>query len=97
METLPAKLFEGAEGEKERAARMGRFLILEECGYFGTPTNVALAMGDYKGSFAAAVRRRFSNIYGNSDGCSAADLEVAAELLGVFEAVYETELERPEQ
>lgn len=94
---IPSSLFKDADGEREKAARLGRFVLLEEMGYFGTPTNVALARGEYEGSFVAAVRRRFSNTYGDTAGCHPADIEVAAEMLGVTDLIYETQLEMPEE
>lgn len=93
---IPNSLFKDADGEREQAARLGRFVLLEELGYFGEATNVALARGEYEGSFVAAVRRRFSNIYGDTRGCDPADIEIAAEMLDVFDLVYETPIETPE-
>lgn len=94
---IPDKLFEGAEGERDRAARMGRFLLLNELGYFGEKTNMVLARGEYKGSFVAAVRKRFSGLYGDVAGCHPADIEVAATMLGVEDLIFETQLEMPEE
>lgn len=84
------KLLEGCTPE-ERAARIGRLAILEEMGFFGDRTNIALAKNEGPGTWTARVRRRFSGIYGNTEGCEAADLEVAAEMLGVFDDVYDIE------
>lgn len=96
MEIYPSVLFEGADGERERAMRLGRFLILRELGFFGDETNIKLSIADGEGSWIAQVRRKFSNTYGDVGGCHPADIEVAAEMLGVFELVFETELEKVE-
>lgn len=92
-EVPPAELFEGltADDTAERAARIGRFLILEEMGYFGEQTNLTLALAQGDGSWVGQVRRRFSNTYGDVAGCHPADIEVAAEMLGVFDDVYDVE------
>ena len=92
-ERLPKELFEGLDDDDitERVARIGRFLILEEMGYFGEQSNIILALADDEGSWVAQVRRRFSNTYGDVAGCHLADLEVAAEMLGVFDDVYNVE------
>ena len=89
---VPPKLLEDCSDEAERAALLGRFAVLDELGYFGEETSLKIALGNYKGTFTAAVRRRFSNVYGNVEGCSAADIEVAAELLGVLDDVYDYDL-----
>jgi hypothetical protein len=87
----PPELLEGTV-DPERAARIGRWLVLQEMGFFGDQTNLKIAEGRYKGSFIAAVRKRFSGLYGNTDGCAAADIEVAMEMLGVFDDIYDYEL-----
>lgn len=93
---LPDELFEGltTDDVDERAARVGRFLILDEMGFFGDKTNLRLALAEDDGSWVAQVRRCFSNTYGDVAGCHPADLEVAAEMLGVFDEVYDIEAER---
>jgi hypothetical protein len=88
---IPHELFAGCETEEERAARLGRFLVLQECGFFGKDTNLNLALAQGKGSWTAQVRRRFSGIYGDVRGCDPADLEIAAEMLGVFPDIYNIE------
>lgn len=92
MEKLTEELFTGNESLEERLAVVGRFAVLCELGYFGDKTNVSLARGNYKGRFNAGVRKRFSGIYGNTEGCSRGDIEVAAELLGVYDDIYNFEL-----
>lgn len=93
MEEIPDDIFEGLNPSEtiERAARVGRFLILEEMGFFGQKTNIDLAKAAGSGSWVAQVRKRFSGIYGDVAGCHPADLEVAAEMLGVFDEVYDYE------
>lgn len=91
MET-PKELFEGCTDDAERAARLGRFAVLDELGFFGEETSLKIALGNYKGTFTAAVRRRFSNLYGSTDGCSPGDIEVAAEMLGVLDDIYDYDL-----
>ena len=89
MET-PPELLEDNPSEAERAARLGRFAILEELGFFGEKTNIRLSMsGD--GTFIGRTRRHFSNTFQNLRGCDAADIEVAAEMLGVFDSVFNVE------
>ncbi len=89
---FPIELFEGDPPLDEKAARMGRFMVLQELGFMGERTNLDLAKGNYKGRFNAGVRKRFAGIYGNTNGCSAGDIECAAELLEVFESIYDYEL-----
>lgn len=88
---VPVELFTDEPALEERAARIGRFLILEEMGYFGRETNIDLSFANGKGSWTAQVRKRFSGVYGNVRGCERADMEVAGELLGVFDMVYDYE------
>ena len=90
---IPQEIFDGLSEEdvEERAARLGRFLILNEMGFFGEKTNIKLAKANGNGSWVAQVRKRFSGLYGDVAGCHPADLEVAAEMLGVFEDVYNIE------
>lgn len=76
----------------EKAARLGRVAILEEMGFFGDKTNYALAVGPHPGSFTAAIRKRFSGLYGDVAGCHPADIEIAAVMLGVDEDVYDLRL-----
>lgn len=97
VEKIPDGLVEGVSDPDERAVRIGRFLILEEMGFFGEKSNVTLAQGDYDGTFVAAVRRRFSNTYGDVAGCHPADIEVAAEMLGVFDVVFNAEVKNGTQ
>lgn len=92
----PSELLEGVKDPREQAAKIGRWLVLQEMGFFGDKTNLALAKGGYDGRFNAGVRRRFSNTYGDVAGCHPADIEVAAEMLGVFDDVYDYELQPPE-
>lgn len=91
---LPQELFEGLRDDDgvERAARIGRWLVLQEMGFLGEESNLNLALGKYKGTFIAAVRRKFSNVYGNTDGCSPGDIEVAMELLEVMDDIYDADL-----
>jgi len=93
----PPELFEGTSNlsEQERSAIIGRYAILHEMGFFGDDTNIALSVQSGPGRFAARVRKRFSGTYGNVEGCSAGDIEVAGELLGVFDEVFDFELETP--
>ena len=90
-DTYPHELFTGCSDGNERAARLGRFMILEEMGFFGDKTNTELALHNAAGSWIGEVRRRFSNTYGDVAGCHPADIEVAAEMLGVFDAVFDPE------
>ncbi len=87
----PHELFAGCENGNDRARRLGRFMILEEMGFFGDKTNTELARYEGPGSWIGAVRRRFSNTYGDVAGCHPADIEVAAEMLGVFDTVFDAE------
>lgn len=92
---LPPELLANVpEVKLQRAAVVGRYLILKEMGFFSPPTNVELAQGDYEGSFIGAVRRKFSNNFGDVAGCHPADIEIAAEMLGVFDDVFDVEFER---
>lgn len=84
-----AALTEGVEDLPTRAARVGRFLILDEMGFFGEETNFKLSLHEGPGTWQAAVRKRFSGVYGDVAGCHPADIEVAAEMLGVFDDVYD--------
>lgn len=95
MSEYPPELID-TKDERIKAGRIGRWLVLQEMGFFGDKTNLVLARGEYTGTFTAAVRKRFSGLYGNVGGCDAADLEVAAEMLGVFEDVYNLEVEIPD-
>ncbi len=92
-QTLPPELFEDLtdEDEFERRARIGRFLVLSEMGFFGINTNIDLSLAQGNGSWVAQVRKRFSGRYGDVAGCHPADLEVAAEMLGVFDDIYDME------
>lgn len=93
MENFPRELFEGCPAE-DRAARVGRWAILGEMGFFGDKTNLKLARGEYQGSFIGAIRKRFNGVYGDVRGCEPADIEVAAEMLGVFDDVFDPEVQR---
>jgi len=92
-ETYPLRLFENLQMEDRTArdARIGRFLILQEMGFFGEDTNVELSISEGEGSWIARVRKRFSGTYGDVSGCHPADIEVAAEMLGVFDQVFDAE------
>lgn len=90
-EIYPHELFVGCETREERAARIGRFVVLEEMGFFGEKTNIDLARHEAEGSWIGAVRRRFSNTYGDVAGCHPADIEVAAEMHGVFDDIFNVE------
>ena len=87
----PLELFVDCNDDAERAARIGRFLILEELGYFGKKTNVQIAQHVKAGTFIGRVVAQFSNTYGDMGGCEPADIEVAAEMLGVFDDVFDVE------
>lgn len=93
-QTVPVELFEGLTDEDEfvRRARIGRFLVLKEMGFFGLATNLNLSMAEGNGSWVAQVRKRFSGRYGDVAGCHPADIEIAAEMLGVFDDIYDMEL-----
>lgn len=93
QKTLPQELFEdlGDEDEFERRARIGRFLVLSEMGFFGLATNINLSLAGGDGSWVAQVRKRFSGRYSDVAGCHPADIEVAAEMLGVFDDIYDVE------
>lgn len=88
---FPKELLEGASTLAERGARIGRWLTLKELGFFGDETNLDLAKGNYKGKFNAGIRKRFSGLYGNVEGCANGDIEVAAELTDSFDAIYDFE------
>lgn len=88
----PVQLQEGIKSDDELAARIGRYEVLKELGTFGIKTTLKIAMGDYKGTFNAAVRKQFSDTYGDVKGCDVGDIEVAAELLGCFDDIYDYEL-----
>jgi hypothetical protein len=85
------KLTAEAVTETDKRARLGRLAILEEMGFFGDDTNFKLAAGEYSGSFIGAVRKRFNGIYGDVRGCEPADMEIAGEMLGVFDDVFDVE------
>lgn len=70
---------------------LGRYAILNEMGFFGLETNVSLARHSGPGTWMAAVRKRFSGTYGDVGGCHPADIEIAAEYLGVFDEVFDAE------
>lgn len=93
-EVYPSGLFENLQMEDEtgRNARIGRFLILREMGFFGEETNIDLAKALGKGSWMHQVRKRFSGTYGDVAGCHPADIEVAASMLGVFDQVFDAEI-----
>lgn len=91
MEKYPPQLVEGVTDETERAARIGRWLVLQELGFFGIKSNLTLAKGEYNGSFNAAIRRRFHGLFDSFDGCHTGDIEIAAEMLGVFDDIYNVE------
>lgn len=88
---IPNDLVEDARDGNERALRVARFLVLEEMGYFGQETNVSLSFTPAKGTWIAAVRKRFSGTYGDVAGCHPADIEVAADMLGVFDTIFDGE------
>lgn len=88
----PLPLMEGAASDDELAARIGRYEVLQELGFFGIKTSLKIARGEYEGRFNAVVRRKFSNIYGDVGGCDVGDIEVAAEMLDVFSDIYDYEL-----
>lgn len=91
--SYPASLQEGIKSDDELAARIGRFATLQELGFFGVKTNVELAKGSYPPrTFIGAVRKRFSGMYGDVEGCSAGDIEVAMELTGSMEDILDYEL-----
>lgn len=91
METYPHELFTGCETTEERSARIGRLETLDELGYFGEETNIKLARKERTGSFIAQVRKKFSGVYQNTNGCSAGDIECAAMVRGVFDQVFDVE------
>jgi len=96
-EQYPKELFEGLtnKDEFERRARCARFLVLTEMGFFKEPANIVMSKTPEEGTWTAAVRRRFSGRYGDVSGCHPADIEVAAEMLGVFDEIYD--MEYPEE
>lgn len=92
MEIIPKELFEGIDDDPEgieRTARLGRYMILQEMGFFGDETNIRLARKERAGSFIAQVRRHVSNTYGDTFGCSPGDIENAALYLDVFDDVFD--------
>jgi hypothetical protein len=96
-EVYPSSLFEGLEMEDEigRNARIGRFVVLQEMGFFGEETNIDLSKAQGKGSWMHQVRKRFSGTYGDVKGCHPADIEVAAEMRGVFDDIFDAEIYNP--
>ena len=98
VKPLPAELFEGLTNadEFERRARIARYMVLQELGFFHDPTNVVLAFTPAEGTWVAKVRKRFAGRYGDVAGCHPADIEVAAEMLGVFDEIYDMEQDWPE-
>ena len=88
---FPDSLLEGSKNLAERAARIGRLMVLRELGFFDEAINLDLAKGHYKGRFNAGVRKRFAGINGNTAGCSVGDIEVAAELTDMWDAIYDFE------
>lgn len=97
---VPSALFDGSSDPAETAARIARWVTLEELGFFGVKTMLELARGEYKGRFNAGVRKRFAGTYGNTNGCTAGDIELAAELRGIqddtdyISAIYDFEIEK---
>lgn len=89
MEQIPHELFLGVEDGVERAARLGRWAILQEMGFFGDKSNLELAKHMGKGSWIGAIRKKFNGTYGDVRGCEPADIEIAAEYLGVFDDVFD--------
>ena len=89
----PEQLFADVTDPDERALVIARFMVLREMGFFGEPTNVKLSFTPNKGTWLAAVRKHFSGLYGDVAGCHPADIEVAAEMLGVFEPIFNAEVE----
>lgn len=89
-EAYPQRLMEIPDPD-QRALSVARFLVLEEMGFFGEETNVSLSFDPANGSWLAAVRKRFSGVYGDVAGCHPADIEVAAEMLGVFDTIFDYE------
>lgn len=92
-QTIPPELFEGLtdEDEFERRARIGRYVVLQELGFFKEPTNLVLSRAEGEGTWVAQVRRRFSGRYGDVAGCHPADIEVAAEYTGYFDDIFDVE------
>lgn len=89
----PSQLMEDVTSDDELAARIARYTVLEELGYFGVKTSIKLAIGPYPPrTFVGAVRKSFSGLYGNTDGCSAGDIEVAMELTGSMDDILDFEL-----
>lgn len=91
MSEVPPQLLEDDIDPAEMLARIGRFAVLKEMGFFGEETNIDLAKKQGKGSWTAQVRKRFSGTYGDTKGCHPADIESAAEMLGVFDQIYDVE------
>ncbi len=94
---FPEALLEGSENIAETAARIARWVTLEELGFFGVKTMLRLARGEYDGRFSTGVRKAFSGVYQNTEGCSRGDIELASELRGIqddtdyLSAIYDYE------
>jgi len=92
---VPPKLLEGCSDETERAARLGRFAVLGELGFFGIKTTIDLSIEPHPpGTFIGSVRKRFSNTYGDLGGCTKGDIEVTMELLDVMDIILDAELKK---
>lgn len=78
---------------RDRELWLGRFAVLNELGFFGDETNIKLAKEKHPpGTFIGSIRQRFSNTYGNLDGCSKGEIEVAMELTETMDIIYDAEL-----
>lgn len=106
MEQQP-NILEGIDGERERAAVLGRLAVLEELDLglsdFMTRKIARLELTERARSgnllhlsFHQSIAKARVGMYGDLKGLNYADVEITAEQLGVFDTIYGSVLEESE-
>lgn len=87
---LPPELLHDAPNKKEKAARIARYLVMSELQLGFTPDKMLeIARDEMDGyKFWGAVHKTWAGMTGNGNGLDLAELEIAAEMLGVDNDIW---------
>lgn len=88
-EIYPSELFEGLQ-LNQIAGTLGRWLLLKELSLgFTEKKNLQIARDEMPGyAFWGALHKTWAGIHGNGNGLHLADVEIAADMLGVYDDVF---------
>ena len=100
LEQVPYELLndpkESQVSPEEIRARIGKYLVIDSLHLpFTTETRIKIARDEvlYNKGFSQAVRKAWSQRYGNMNGIELAELETEAEFLDVFDDIWPSEPE----